>query len=501
MKLKRKESDIYVCISVSLVGFTTLSLFALLSGQASASTYTSDITVAIPASCTISSSNDSYSTTIISGNTGTITGSPVSITCNDASGYAVYAIGYSGDTYTGDYHTDMIASLGSTYNIKTDGTDGASYWKMKLDNTTNVDATIVNGYSDFQVIPASYTKIVSHTTSTATASITPVYQVYIGENQVAGSYVGKVKYTLLHPNTMTPAGSTYTITYNANGGSGTMTSNTPYTFDDFTLPDSTFTAPSGYVFAGWCTTDTAGPYACDGTSYTDEGTIPASVTSNNTTLNLYAYWEEIPAPGLCTDRATCMQTATACGTPLVDSRTGVSYLTVTIGNKCYMEQNLYLPTNLTLTKDDTNITRDTWTTPTASLTAGDSFTEARMVAGTHTNNTYNATGGWYNYCAASAGNVCSETQANASEDICPAGWRLPTMDEISIIRYVDYSNWNFYAGYYYNGSLRSASSVSDWWSATANSDTFQWHLHYYTGGMSVMSYYKYAGNFVRCVRK
>ena len=42
-------------------------------------------------------------------------------------------------------------------------------------------------------------------------------------------------------------------------------------------------------------------------------------------------------------------------------------------------------------------------------------------------------GGYYNYCAASAGSYCygdgtssGTSSGNATEDICPAGWRMPT---------------------------------------------------------------------------
>ena len=56
---------------------------------------------------------------------------------------------------------------------------------------------------------------------------------------------------------VTWAPSTYTVTYNANGGSGTMTD--PYSpyeeGDEVTLLDNAFTAPSGYAFNGWAVTD------------------------------------------------------------------------------------------------------------------------------------------------------------------------------------------------------------------------------------------------------
>lgn len=48
----------------------------------------------------------------------------------------------------------------------------------------------------------------------------------------------------------------YTVTYSANGGTGTITDNKTYANgDQVTLEDNTFTAPSGYTFNGWVVTD------------------------------------------------------------------------------------------------------------------------------------------------------------------------------------------------------------------------------------------------------
>ena len=41
------------------------------------------------------------------------------------------------------------------------------------------------------------------------------------------------------------------------------------------------------------------------------------------------------------------------------------------------------------------------------------------------------TGAFYNFCAASAGTVCSNASTNASYDICPKGWRLPKGNSLS----------------------------------------------------------------------
>lgn len=89
------------------------------------------------------------------------------------------------------------------------------------------------------------------------------------------------------------------IVYNANGGAGTMASesNVP-NYEPHIIPASTITPPSGYVLAGWCTVRDSSATAqnpqttCTGTSYSDA--IPASEVAANTTLNLYAYWKVAP---------------------------------------------------------------------------------------------------------------------------------------------------------------------------------------------------------------
>ena len=71
---------------------------------------------------------------------------------------------------------------------------------------------------------------------------------------------------------------TYTLTFDANSGSGTMTPKTGLT-GEYTLPDNEFTAPSGKQFKGW--------------SLTTDGAIVTKVdmTENKT---VYAIWENIP---------------------------------------------------------------------------------------------------------------------------------------------------------------------------------------------------------------
>ena len=76
---------------------------------------------------------------------------------------------------------------------------------------------------------------------------------------------------------------TYTITFDANGGTGTIASITEVAGTEITLSENTFTK-DGWIFAGWAT-------SADGdVSYSDKAKI--TVTSN---ITLYAKWELLAA--------------------------------------------------------------------------------------------------------------------------------------------------------------------------------------------------------------
>ena len=80
----------------------------------------------------------------------------------------------------------------------------------------------------------------------------------------------------------TPPPATYTVSFDANGGTGTMAEVTGVSAGAYTLPANGFTAPDGKRFVGWATS--AGGTA---TAAGEAITISDNVT-------LYAIWEEIP---------------------------------------------------------------------------------------------------------------------------------------------------------------------------------------------------------------
>lgn len=162
-----------------------------------------------------------------------------------------------------------------------------------------------------------------------------------------------------------------------------------------------------------------------------------------------------------------------------------------------MTQNLRLSGGRTLTSADSNVTQN-WTLPSTSLTSGNSYDEARSTISSNT-----SYGGYYNYCAASAGTVCSSSSAqDATQDICLKGWGLPTYDEMNGIRSYTSAFSPVYSGYYNSGSLYGTDYRGYWWSAAAINSSDQYYLYYYSGRLytDISGLYKNGGFSVRCIR-
>lgn len=265
-----------------------------------------------------------------------------------------------------------------------------------------------------------------------------------------------------------PYGTAITV----NNTNGTITTNSVTT---------TATASTGYEFAGW--TNNCGT------------TMPAS----NCTIT--ATWKQSSLQNFTA--ADCSTTAKT----IVDSRDGKSYRVAKVGGICTMIDNLAIGKGQAMTPANTNIASN-YTMPSNDLTSGNTYTEARIHEGTGNQ------GNWYNYCAATAGTICSSSNsAEATYDICPKGWRLPTHAEQTSIggsgsgsSYVTTNVTAFNAvaaGYYNTGSLRNSGTNGYWWSSTAYDTANRYNLLYGTsnGLYSGSNYDRYNGLSVRCVLK
>ena len=416
---------------------TILSGMILSSSTTHADTVTSNATVNVNMSCTMSAAPGTggtattdgylYSTTIDPGTHKEIEGSILTTSCNGTGNYSLYAIGYSGDSYDTPINTQMIGSgtsAGTNIVTGTATSGGTSNWAFKLINSGTYSPTIISPYNNYANIPGDdFVKVANYipgtTGSASSSSVQAKYQVYVASNQLVGDYTGKVKYTMVYPN------------------------------------DAPAPTP--------------------------------------------------PAPGLCTDRATCMQTMTTCPTTpttVTDGRDGVQYLVQQLADgNCWMLDNLRLggSSAMNLTPNDTNIASN-WTLPASTTTGFDDSTGYTTAA---VNADYKSTtttsygvgsgkiGNYYNYCAASGGTYCYTSGSgtgDAQYDICPAGWRMPTggsSGEYEAL-YTAYNSdaTNFktalstpLSGYFYVGSAYLQGSRGYFWSSTYNSSSFMYYLY------------------------
>ena len=209
-----------------MVSFSVLIL-TLPSTKASDSVV-DNVTINVPVSCSMSATgNTSHNATVQNGATVSDIGTTnIKVICNDNSGYAIYAIGYTDDTYGKTVLTS--STLGSTHDVITSSTvtTGTSSWAMKLTSQTGTYApTIVTDYASYHAVPQEYTKVAYLTASTDTgtnatgSNLTTTYRTYISQTQPAGTYVGQVKYTLVHPSDAgqpgIPVSRQFEITYDA----------------------------------------------------------------------------------------------------------------------------------------------------------------------------------------------------------------------------------------------------------------------------------------------
>ena len=140
-------------------------------------------------------------------------------------------------------------------------------------------------------VPSSQTK--DYGTALTLSSITPtrVGYTFLGWStsstatsatyQPSGSFTTNANTTLY----AVWKANTYTVQYNANGGSGTM-SNSSHTYDvSKTLTSNAFTR-SGYTFLGWSTSSTATTV-----TYTNGQLVKNLTSTNGATVTLYAVWD------------------------------------------------------------------------------------------------------------------------------------------------------------------------------------------------------------------
>ncbi|MBQ9484588.1 hypothetical protein IJU85_00575 [Candidatus Saccharibacteria bacterium] len=194
----------------TLLSVVSVSVLILTLPSAKASDSVVDtVTIAVPVSCSMTSDIvTDHTAEVNNGQTvGEIGTTNITAFCNDNSGYAIYAIGYTDNTYGKTVLTG--AALSSSADIATSSTvtTGTSSWAMKLTSISGTYApTIVSDFASYQAVPEEYTKVAYRDSSTDVginavgSNFSTTYRAYISPTQPAGTYVGQVKYTLVHPN-------------------------------------------------------------------------------------------------------------------------------------------------------------------------------------------------------------------------------------------------------------------------------------------------------------
>jgi hypothetical protein len=432
---KRTYNLKIITSSIFLLFFSLLIVLAIVANnkvKAANDTFAVDV-VQADIECTMGvTGTDSHTANLTPGvwtpNIGTST---VTAVCNDTDGYAIYAVGFSGESEDPDVNTKLSTTVaGETYTIPTaDYNAGStdSYWSMQLSQGTGDAATIISPFNNYSAVPNTYTKVATYpsvTAGMAGSSFTTTYGVQPSLSQVAGSYEGKVKYTLVHPHT-----------------------------------------------------------------------APAPTPSTPTMQS----WTD------------CSSMSTGDTITLKDERDGESYLVGKLADgNCWMLDNLRLdPTSVSLTnlQDKTNASNQTLTyfkngggsSPYPASGVSDAWTSSSQnsydlpyVATSYKNTTTTSYGSgsgkigvYYNYCAASAGSYCYASGAgtgDATEDICPANWRMPTGSSSGEYQAL-YENYSSDAssfrnalstplsGYFLSGSAGYQGSFGYFWSSI-----------YYSGG-------------------
>lgn len=147
------------------------------------------------------------------------------------------------------------------------------------------------------------------------------------------------------------------------------------------------------------------------------------------------------------------------------------------------------------------------TTPTNSTGLG--YTTACIHSGANSGTNGNNTV-WYNYAAASAGTIVtpgsSTDTTEATESICPKGWKLPSGTQIQdLITAIGSSPSTFnpiLGGLYLNGNNSTEDVRGYWWSTSNNTSIGPQRtgVGYYNGSLYRNdSYRRYFGLHVRCV--
>ena len=409
-------------VAISLLALTSFSIllsnYSVYAEESSVST----ATVTINQSCSMSGTTNTAHTATLANGTYSGTNYPngigqttLKVFCNDNAGFAIYAIGYTGNEYGNTkLHNDTLGTANDiSTGIYTSSTTANSTWSMKLASVSGTYApTIADGtnntenFTTWHTIPTEYTKVAYRTSTTDAdnndqgtgSSLTTTYDAYVSATQPAGTYIGQVKYTLVHPNMTDNSNKPVTpltasdcparnVCYapNANDVEGSMSSlgaisGSPragkrynYNTISIELIAPNYSRP-GYGFAGWSTkwdaTTATNPIIYGPNEILAIADLPTNegITFSSQGLILYPVW--IASTGnlqgadgqgwtgcsSLTQAPTNSRATLASMTALTDTRDNNVYAVARLADgKCWMVENLRL--NAENSRGDANIAK------------------------------------------------------------------------------------------------------------------------------------------------
>ncbi|MBR0430823.1 InlB B-repeat-containing protein, partial [Candidatus Saccharibacteria bacterium] len=321
----------------------------------------------------------------------------------------------------------------------------------------------------------------------------------------------------------------YTISFNANGGSGTMSSQTVYNGFEIPLSSNTFTAPTNKIFLNWNTAaDGSGTNYGNGESVTDLAMAGGSVT-------LYAQWIEGTYIQDFTN-AMCQSQASSSNAIVYDARDGSDYTVRYINGNCWMTQNLRFTGN-SFDSTTSNVA-STYTASSPLILNWHELKEADRSGGVcvpslegytapcrrvpdaadlaEIGDTADNVGVWYNYVGATVGTITGTSTAEDVYNVCPKNWTLPTQaQQNSVVSYV--SAFSPVLSGAYNPDFKDGMSIlitggsqTAIWSSTAADNNIFPYRYYILGNNSSLSVSSfktgdpantYFGYTIRCIRK
>ena len=566
----KTEFFYYAFRNILLVGLPliVISAFILSISHSSATDSNSgadNITLRLSTSCTISSNVISeHSIDLNGGQYATDIGNTkVSTYCNDNNGYSIYAIGSSGDV---DGNTDLISDLNnSNYNIHTNTYitgDTVSSWAMKLTAGigTGIDSitgesvnltppTIRNNYDNYNIVPNVYTLVASRTsgtnmtTDTATSGsyFNTTYSIYASSVQPAGTYTGRVKYLMVHPqsniNTVTNINEAFAVSgkmkaYEDSNGSY-------YAMQDMTTDICNMVGANGESTSAqlvdirdnniyWVTKLKDGH--CWMTQNLDldiGGTGIATLTSNNTDISATASGSGIYSDGYTENNGVWTWS------PL-DSAVTSSHVVNGTSVPGWSSQNA-----LPYSAEGSDVYYYT-SNGTGGDTTFSSLQACKDANHTEADCKHYHRGNYYNWTAAVASNSSGDFTTNltqADNSICPKNWRLPiasnsdqsifefgdllythyniikTKQGTNITNQVSYTNdgfnnirkaplWFVRSGNIVNTSLDHAVIYGGDWSSTVASDSNAYDLGFNSSGVwPASTHFRGNGRSIRCLAR